>query len=235
MASTKSRAAVLLAFATVFAACSHSVGGHSRSSSAIGASAPTVQAADLGRLLLSDAEMSETVGVPGLVGHDPYQKIMPPQGESYSDPSCAAALFNTMYTAYQGIAYTGAAGTKVGLPGDDAQHDTDQGVVSFRNADDASRFVTRTVLEWDRCADNRVSVTDNKPGAVPLTYTIGFATTTGNVSTLLDSPEGGDGYVCERAISSRSNVVIDVHMCGMDVKAEQAAAVVNGIADKMPR
>ena len=61
--------------------------------------------------------MSKAVGQPGLVNHDPYDEIPPPKGESYNDPSCIGAVYNTMYTAYEGIDYTGVAGTKVGEPG----------------------------------------------------------------------------------------------------------------------
>ena len=178
--------------------------------------------------------MSEAVGQPGLVNHDPYDEIPPPKGESYNDPSCIGAVYNTMYTAYEGIDYTGVAGTKVGEPGDKwGTTDTDQGVVSFRDADAASRYVTRTLIDWDRCADKRVSGKSGPDDAV-VTWTIGFPTVTDDIPTLLISPEGGDRFVCERAITSRSNVVIDVYVCAKNAQPEQAVAVVHSIADKMP-
>ncbi|WP_123027305.1 sensor domain-containing protein [Mycolicibacterium stellerae] len=226
-----------LALGTVMlcAGCAQTVNGDPRSIAAADGAAPAVAPADLGTLLLSDAEMSDAIAVPGLVSHDPYQELTPPQGESYSDPSCAGALFNTMYTAYDGIDYTGMVGRKVGAPGDEwGLTDTDQGVVSFRSADEASRYVVRTQLDWDRCSDKRVSVSENKDDKLPQTYTVGFPTVTDEIPTLLISPEAGDGYLCERAIASRSNVVIDVYVCADDVKAEQAVAVVNSIANKMP-
>jgi hypothetical protein len=232
--SLTGRVAVLLACVIVAGACSHTVNGHPRTQSAPDRGAPIVQPADLGALLLSDAELSTAIGVPGMVTHDPYTTIVPPQGETYSDPSCAEAVFNTMYTAYDGIDYTGVAGRQVAEPGDRPQHDSDQGVVSFGSADEAHRFVVRTLLGWDRCADARLSVNDNKPGSPPDTYTVGFAATTGDIPTLLISPEAGNGRLCQRAITSRSNVVIDIYVCGAGVTAEQAVAVTKSIANKMP-
>lgn len=232
MTRVGARAALAL---LVCVGCAHTANGDPRPASAPDGAAPTVQPADLGTLLLSDQEMSEAIAVPGVVSHDPYEDIPPPQGESYSDPSCAGAIFNTMYTAYDGVDYTAAVGRKVGEPGDKwGLTDTDQGVVSFRSADAASRYVVRTQLDWDRCADKRVSQLDDAGDKTPQTYTIGYPTVTDDIPTLLISPEGGDGYICERAITSRSNVVIDVYVCTKNAQAEQAVAVVKSIANKMP-
>lgn len=233
MAFTTIRAVVFLAL-VLCAGCSHTVGGDAKPVSAADTDAPVVQPADLRTLLLSDPQMSDAVAIPGLVSHDPYDEIPPPEGESYTDASCIGAIFNTMYTAYDGIDYTGVAGTKVGEPGDKwGTTDTDQGVVSFRDADAASRYVARALIDWDRCADKRVSGKSG-PDDDTVTWTIGFPTVTGDIPTLLISPEGGDGFVCQRAITSRSNVVIDVYVCAKDARAEQAVAVVRSIADKMP-
>lgn len=233
MSLTKTTVAALVTL-MLCAGCSETVRGDAKPASATDTHAPVVAPADLQKLLLSDAEMSEAVAIPGLVRHDPYDEIPPPKGESYDDPTCIGAVFNTMYTAYEGIEYTGVAGTKVGEPGDKwGTTDTDQGVVSFRDADAASRYVARALIDWDRCADKRVS---GKYGAdsETETWTIGFPTVTDDIPTLLISPEGGDGFVCERAITSRSNVIIDVYVCAENAQPEQAVAVVRSIADKMP-
>jgi len=233
MTVTKTLATALFAL-ILCAGCSHTVDGDAEPSSVADSHAPSVAPADLQSLLLSDPEMGEAVGQPGLVSHDPYDEIPPPKGESYNDPSCIGAVYNTMYTAYEGIDYTGVAGTKVGEPGDKwGTTDTDQGVVSFRDADAASRYVTRTLIDWDRCADKRVSGKSGPDDAV-VTWTIGFPTVTDDIPTLLISPEGGDRFVCERAVTSRSNVVIDVYVCAKNAQPEQAVAVVRSIADKMP-
>jgi serine/threonine kinase PknH len=235
MAPIKASAVVLITVAMVGVGCSQTVGGDATPQTAADSQAPTVQPTQLRALLLSDPEMSDAVGTPGLVKHDPYDEIPPPKGESYNDPACIGAVFNTMYTAYDGVDYTGVAGTKVGEPGNKwGTTSIDQGVVSFADADAASRYVMRSLISWDSCADKRVSGKYDADSDTE-TWTIGFPTVTDDVPTLLISPEGGDGYVCERAITSRSNVVIDVYVCATGARPEQAVAVVRSIADKVGR
>ena len=53
-----------------------------------------------------------------------------------------------------------------------------------RDADAASRYVTRTLINWDRCADKRVSGKSGPDDAV-VTWTIGFPTVTDDIPTLL--------------------------------------------------
>ena len=109
--------------------------------------------------------------------------------------------------------------------------DIDQGVVSFRDADAESRYVRRTLIDWDRCADKRVSGKSG-PDDDTVTWTIGFPTVTEDIPTLLISPEGGDRFVCERAITSR--LWLSTSTCVKNAQPEQAVAVTRSIADRMP-
>lgn len=227
-------AVLMLVSAGFAAACSDTVPGGPRVQSAPDSAAPPVAPSGLDKLLLSDAEISDTVGVPGLVTFMDYIGITPPQGETFSDPSCAETLFNTMWTGYNGSGYTGGVGRKVGEAGDTHPHDVDQGVVSFPNANAANRFVARTVLDWDRCADVHLSDTGPPPDSQTSVYTLGFPAASGDIPTVVNTVEGGEGYACARAITSHSNVVIDVYVCGRPVTADQAVAVVKSIANKMP-
>lgn len=138
-----------------------------------------------------------------------------------------------MWTAYNGTGYTGAVGRKVHEPGDKHPHEADQGVVVFPNADAATRFVVRTVLDWDRCADAHFSA--SYPGPTPGTdwYTLGFPLASDDISTVVATVEGGEGQTYAHAITSRSDVVIDVYAGGMAMTADKAMAVVKAIASKM--
>lgn len=225
---------LMVACVAVAAACSTTVSGTPRPEAARDAGAPMVAPAGLERLLLSDAEMSGVLGVPGLSTYKPYTGITPPEGETYSDATCAETMYNTMWTAFDGSGYTGGAGRKISEPGDKPEHDVDQGVVSFPDADVASRFVVRTVLGWDRCADVHFSATTAGPNPRTDFYTLGFSSMSGDIATLINTAEGGEGYVLARAITSRSNVVIDVYVAGKAMTTDRAASVVKAIANKMP-
>lgn len=220
----------------VAAGCSATVSGVPRAQSARDGGAATVAAGQLEPLLLSDGQIGEIVGTGGMATSQEYSGITAPQGESYSEPACAQTLFNTMYTGYEGTGYTGVAGRKVRRRGVRSFDEVDQGVVAFPSADAASRFVVRTVLGWERCADVHLGVSDPPPDhPVTVYFTLGFTSTRGDVATVVNTVEGGEGMVCAHAMASRSNVVIDVHVCGTAITGAQPAAVLNAIATKVAR
>lgn len=220
--------------AALVVGCSSAVAGTARMQSARDANAPTVTPADVEKLLVSDAEVRDVLGMPEVATYRSYTGVTGPQGETYSDPACAETTYNTMWTAYNGTGYTGGAGRNIGEPGDKPAHDIDEGVVSFPSADAATRFVVRNVLAWDRCADTHFGTTDPPPKSSTEFYTLGFPSTIGDIATVLNTVEGGEGYVCARALTSRSNVVIDIYVGGKGVSTSQAVALLNAIANKVP-
>lgn len=224
----------LLICASCAMACSTTVMGSPRVQAPRDPNAPKVAPKDLAKLLLSDQQVSDAVGVPGLVSFHPYDNIPPPQGESYSEPRCAEALFNTEWPSYDGTGYTGAAGHKVGEPGERPLHEVDEAVVSFPDAGAATRFVIRTSLDFDRCAD--VHFSDTAPPPKPTTdyYTIGFPKMAGDMATVVSTAEDADGYACAKAITARANVVIDVYYCAKDATAKTPIDLVNAIANNVP-
>ncbi len=219
--------------------CSTIVSGAARPQRARDAGAPVVAADGVDRLLLSENQIGEIVGggaraAEGFVISRRYSVITQPQGESFSDPSCASSLYNTMYTSYAGSGYTAVAGRTLHEPGPHPTHDIDEAVVAFPSADVATRFVVRTSMAWQRCADVHLSTTEPPPDPVTLFYTLGFPSATGDVATVVNVLEGGQGKVCAHAIASRANVVIDVYIFGPKVTAAQPVAIVTAIAENMP-
>jgi hypothetical protein len=232
-ASRVARAVVaVLACVGMTMGCSSTVSGTARVQPGPDATAQTVAPADLDKLLLSDAQITDLFGA-AVVTFERYPDITPPRGETFSDPSSAEAVFNTMWTTYDGSGYTGAAGHKLGEPGTPA-HVIDQGVVSFPSADAAARFVVHTVLGWDRCAGTHFSALAPPPKPATESFTVGSPHTSGDISTMVDSVDGSQGLTYARAITSRSNVVIDAMAAGADITTDKAVAVVNAITTKMP-
>lgn len=233
------RGIVVLALACVIttSACSHVLTGQPRALSARDSSAPTVAPADLDKLLLSDRQISDIIGAGPLATFHTYSTITPADaGETFSDPSCAEAVYNTMWTAYDRSGYTGALGHGLREPGDRHPHAVDQGVVAFPTADAATRFVARVTTAWQHCADAHFSDT-GPSGPSPNTrtdwYTVGYPIIS-DISTLVVYPEGRREQTDVRAITSRSNVVIDVGATGPAMPADKLVAIVNAIAAKLP-
>jgi hypothetical protein len=225
---------LLLACVGCAAACSSTVMGSARVAAPRDAKAPKVAPADLAKLLLSDQQVSDIVGVRGLTSFHPYSDIPPPVGETYSEPRCAEAIFNTEWPSYSGTGYTGAVGHKVGESDNGPPHEVDEAVVSFPDAAAASRFVVRTSLDFDRCGDVHFNEVYPPPKGETEYWTIGFAKTVDDIVTVVSTTEGGDGQACAKAITARSNVVIDVYLCAKDATAKIPVDLVNAIANNVP-
>ncbi|MEE6140298.1 sensor domain-containing protein [Mycobacterium sp. 050128] len=230
-------AAFALACVIMTWACSHVLSGQPRALSARDSAAPTVAPTDLDKLLLSDEHISDIVGAGPLATFHTYSTITPADAsETFSDPSCAEAVWNTMWTAYDGSGYTGALGHGLREPGDRHTHSVDQGVVAFPTADAATLFVARVTLAWQHCADAHFSDT-GPTGPPPNTrtdwYTVGYPTIS-DISTLVIHPEGKGEQTNVRAITSRSNVVIDVAAQGPAMVTDKMVTIANAIAAKLP-
>lgn len=195
--------------------------------------APLVSPADLNKLLIDDSRVQTIVGAPGVVTTRRYTGITPSRGETYSDPGCASAVWNTMFPVYDGSGYTGAVGRWVEEPHDGSHH-IDQAVVSFPSADAATRFVIRVGMTWQRCANSQLNTSDPPPSQTKQWYAIGYPRLFNDIWTVVDHREGDEGLVEVRAITSRSNVVIDVDTEGAGMYAEQATKLVTAIADNIP-
>ncbi|UMB71013.1 sensor domain-containing protein [Mycobacterium paraterrae] len=211
--------------------CAVAVSGHSVLPS--GPAGPQVSASHPESLLLSDEQVSAIIGKPGgLTTYETYAKMAEERDATYTlgDRACAGALWNTLDVTYRGSGYVAVAGRKVSEPGDEPEHDTDQGVVVFTTAQQAYRFLDRSMVLWQRCARQRVRF--QVEGHKPHTWSVGVPAETGPDIVVRNSEEAGDGYVCQHAMRALGNVVIDAWVCGNDI-TEQGQAIVDGIADKV--
>jgi PknH-like extracellular domain len=217
--------------ATTATGCAAAVAGHPvlRSAPADG---PPLTAAHPEALLLSDEEISTIIGKPGLTTYDSYTKMADDRRIDYpvGDRACGGALWNTLESPYRGSGYLAVAGRKVSEPGDNADHDTDQGVVLFKTADQALRYVDRSMVVWQRCAGQRVRY--QLEGHHPQTWTVGLPGDAGPDIVVHNSQEAGDGYVCQHAMRAVASVVIDAWACGKDI-TDQGRTMVDDIAAKV--
>jgi hypothetical protein len=222
--------AAVLAAGAVIAACSSTVSGQPRLRPAPRAG-PELTESQLPALLLTDAQVGTIMGANNLKTYDTYTKMPDGRGASYTgDPSCQAALWNTIEPAYHHSGYLAATGRKVAEPGDTAAHDTDEGVVLFKTADSAQRQVDRSMVTWQQCAGRHLGYQID--GSRPQIWSVGIPAEAGPAIVVRNSEEAGDGYVCQHAMTARGNVVIDAFACGRDV-TDQGLAIVNDIAAKV--
>jgi serine/threonine-protein kinase len=186
-------------------------------------------------VLLDVPQINQITGSDAMTVVKSYDQMPGDEGASYSDPTCAGAVFNTVQTAYKGSHYVATRGSALNEPGEQFRHYVDEGVVSFGSGHDAREFLSTSHQVWGRCVGKHViyTPTDGKPG----TWTMRTPVTAGGVTAAVVDKEAGDGYTCSHGITAKSNVVIDVSACGYNI-ADQGVTVVstlvNAIAGRFP-
>ncbi len=193
---------------------------------------PDLTGAQLADVLLDVAQVNQIMGTSTMTVFKTYDQ-MPGDDGTYSDPTCAGAVFNTVEAAYRGSGYVATRGSELSDAG--GKHYVDQGVVAFGSGPDARKFLAMSQDSWRRCVAKHV--TYNAKNDSPNTWTIRAPVTTGGITAAVVDEEAGDGYACAHGITAKSNVVIDVSACSYDI-ADQGVTVVstivNAIAGKFP-
>jgi hypothetical protein len=104
-----------------------------------------------------------------------------------------------------------------------------QGVVLFPSAQAATTFVNASLQSWSACANR--SFTLSIPNTEVQSWSTGEVTLTSG--TLTETQHDIKGWVCQRALTARNNVVIDIVACGDNI-AGQGVSIADQIAAKVP-
>ena len=141
-----------------------------------------------------------------------------------STPSSSGAVEAPVYA---GIGWTAIRGQTLQEPAK-YTHAVDQGVVLFPTAQAAAAFFSASTQSWAACANH--SWHDNVNNAQ---MTNGAVSTTNGILTSSATNPKTKGWTCQRALTSRNNVVIDVAACGYNT-TEQGVSIATQIAAKVP-
>jgi hypothetical protein len=115
---------------------------------------------------------------------------------------------------------------------DDPDHVAYQAVVSFPDALGAHDFYAGQVTGWSKCDNRQVNLQD--PGGTEDHYfTFGKAAEDHGVLTVTRVQEGGRGWSCQRALTAKNNVVVDVSACAYDI-GDRGARIATAVAAKVP-
>lgn len=107
-----------------------------------------------------------------------------------------------------------------------------QAVVLFPTAAAATDFYTRSASGWAGCA-NREMTYDQQLAPDQL-WTVGPVSTEADVLAVSRSQRSPQQWFCQRALSVRSNVAVDVEACSADGPTTAAAAMARAIGDRLP-
>lgn len=232
------------------AGCGDGGGGDAASSSSTttNTAAPNtpLEKSALPNLMLSPDEIDSTLGVRGTSSDPPYTALMDVQVQrkDYTLPAeCKYAIHTASVSQYADSGSTAAYGYHDLAPapaGADRLEGpgVDQFVVLFATPEQANAFFTASSQRWPACANHqdtmpanetdpeiqwKVGAVSNAKGvlSVPVTLTVNRNGSTASTS-------------CQRALTVRRNVVIDVDVCRRNV-GDLGINVANQIAAKVDK
>lgn len=247
MRQLKTAVAVAASAGLLISGCAHNDGGGTASPSTTSTTASPkgpLTKDQLANLMLSPTELDTALGVTGTYSDPPKTALVinPVNRGDYTVPAeCAYAVRaalesvyadsgNSAVYGYHDVAPAPPGATEMERP------DVDQFVVLFPSPDEANAFFTASSQRWPACA-NRQDTAPAEGGQPELQWKVGqVANTNGVLSAPVTVTVIGSGgnvtMPCQRALTVRNNVVIDVDACRKDV-GDLGVRIANQIAGKV--
>jgi eukaryotic-like serine/threonine-protein kinase len=191
--------------------------------------APIVTAEGLGTLLLPDDKLSTVMGVQMSLDTSATDPI--DYSRNLVDTECAAAYAPMAQSMYAGSGYTGLRASNhssVGADSEGGRSSVQQAAIAFPSAAAATALRDRQLDQWERCANRDVvrKVEGGDPNAV---VTFANVVTAEDGVSLLAQSVGSSGFVCDRGLGVRNNVVVDAMVCREDSATQQVLDLVRGV------
>lgn len=111
-------------------------------------------------------------------------------------------------------------------------HFATQAVVLFPTPGAAQEFFTRSQAGWQSCADRDINYA--QPPIPDQVWTVSPVSVDRGVLTVSRIQRSPELWSCQRALTVRSNVAVDVEACSLDGPTAAAAAIVDAIGARLP-
>jgi hypothetical protein len=224
----RARARVCAAMAIVVVAasgCTSTVAGIAvRDANAGPTDVRPLREAQLDDVLLSIAKLN------GIVGATEMKVVLEGQGmsdnaDAVSDPDCLGSIFGAEDLVYQFSDWTAVRDRVAREPGDGNEHWVEQTAVLYSTAKPAKDFVDSSTSSWRDCSGFSVAVDDGTTSSI---WLIGDVKVDDDVVTQVISQEDSDGWECQHAMSSVSNVSVETIACAFGIN-DEAVTMVNAL------
>ncbi|MGD1169677.1 sensor domain-containing protein [Mycobacterium seoulense] len=225
----------LAALCALTAGCTTVVGGSAAPADTRGPlpQAPVAVTA-LDALLLDAGKINDILGAGMRIRY--RTQDMWDSSQTFSETSCLAMAGPAQRIVYADTGWTAVRGERLDDSFDDPKVRNDsvnQAVIAYPAAREADTFYDASVRRWSACANRRY--VDHAPGQPEIAWAVADAHKVGGTLSTSEEQEGSpDDWRCQRALTVRNNIVIDVAACGsflpggaaVDVAQQIAAAVV---------
>jgi hypothetical protein len=200
--------------------------GHRFSGASVPATPGLVHPQDLKGLLLSPAELDDMLHTQDLTVYQGKNGLFL---DTADPPDCAGTWAPGMQQVYGGTRFIDAMTEEVHGPVQYVKL-TLQSLVAYTNAADAGAIFADLTQKWDHCAKTEVLVHRHEGGTIAL----GDPKMLDGMLTVSWTKTGGTGWGCQRALKSRSNIVIDMRVCDFG-GSDQAPDLVDKVASRIPQ
>ncbi|WP_165606499.1 sensor domain-containing protein [Mycolicibacterium celeriflavum] len=187
--------------------------------------APNVAPDALPGLLLPAEQINQRMNTSGMttlpIEHAPLAGTVTP-------PHCTGVWGPAYQGTYDGSGYTGLAIQGVQR---EPSHKVAQAVVSFPDAGRAKAFYDKQIADWNACKSGHIRW---EYGGNVNDVDVGVPAVTAGVMTVMLFPTNSQtaGQQCERDITVRGNVIVDVRACSPTV-GSAGLSIASAIADKV--
>jgi hypothetical protein len=157
-------------------------------------------------------------------------------GSGVDDKSCLAIDGPAQDQVYVNSGWTAMRGQRLDDSVDDSKkrdHYAIQAVIAYPSTHEANAFYDSSEQSWSACSNRRFS--DATPGQPDTVWTVSGLTTDNGTLSTSQVQEGGDGWACQRALTVRNNVAIDIVACAFNQSGGPAVDVANQIAAKVAK
>lgn len=187
--------------------------------------APNVAPDALPGLLLPAEQINQRMNTSGMTAL-PTEHA--PLGGTVTPPHCTGVWAPAYQATYDGSGYTGLAIQGVHR---EPSHKVAQAVVSFPDAGRAKAFYDKQVADWNACKSSHVRW---EYGGNSTELDVGVPAITAGVMTVMLFPTNSPtaGQQCERDMTVRGNVIVDVRACSPTV-GSAGLSIATAIADKV--
>lgn len=196
-------------------------------------SALLLSASEVGTVLARDALANDELAGDELVVTRDVRELWN-DGARFESSDCLAIGGAAQKGVYADSGWTGMHGQILREPptAPEWSHFAVQAVVLFETAHAAADFFARSQSSWAGCSDRDVTYTQ-QPEPDQL-WSVGPSSTDADVLSVSRMQQGPQRWSCQRALTVRVNVAVDVEACSLGAPTSAAATIATMIGERLP-
>ncbi|KUI23494.1 hypothetical protein AU193_01755 [Mycobacterium sp. GA-1285] len=153
---------------------------------------------------------------------------MTDHSDDVSERECLGAMYGAEGPVYAGSGWTDVRDQVAREPQEDNDHWVEQTAVLYSSAEEAQRFFDKSRSAWEGCANSTVTVDSSGDSYL---WELGEVRTEGEMITQVTTQQDADGWACQHALSTASNLTVEAWACSYSIGDEAATIAQDMLAN----